>query len=48
MNPNNWDHEFRPRVRNHPIPVVHGLDLLRWGVLFILAAAILLYAIAGQ
>ena len=47
VNPNNWDHSFRPRVRNRPIPVVHGLDVLRWIVLFVLVTGILLYAMAG-
>ena len=48
MKPNDWDHEFRPRVRNHPIPAVHGLDLLRWGIFFVLVAAGLLYLIAAN
>jgi hypothetical protein len=45
MLPNDWDHEFRPRIHNR-VPAVHGLDLLRWGIMFIIVAAIVLYAIA--
>jgi hypothetical protein len=48
MNPNDWDHHFRPRVRNRPIPVVHGLDVLRWAVFFIIVGAVLLYVIASN
>ena len=48
MNPNDWDHEFRPRVRNRPIPAAHGLDVLKWAIFFILVAAVLLYMIAAN
>ncbi len=54
MRPNDWDHWFRPRVRNRPItvnrpiPAVHRLDVLKWAIFFILVTAVLLYVMAAN
>jgi hypothetical protein len=42
MNPNDWDHHFRPRVRNRTV-TLRELWLLRAIVLCILVVAGLLY-----